>query len=98
MTLLVETTNDANAKLLAIMLRNLNFVKNVIFEPSNLSARHSSTKQAGKSKPLTDDDWIKPGRPATDEEIEQLCSEMEAETGGIEASLFFKQLKNKYKK
>jgi hypothetical protein len=35
---------------------------------------------AKKIKPLTDADWVRPGRPATDEEMEQLAEEMMKET------------------
>jgi hypothetical protein len=31
------------------------------------------------TKPLTAEDWSKPGRPATDEEFENLVAEMDAE-------------------
>ncbi len=31
-------------------------------------------------KPLTDADWVRPGRPATDEEMEKLAEEMMKET------------------
>jgi len=33
-----------------------------------------------KVKPLTDADWVRPGRAATDEEMEKLADEMEKET------------------
>jgi len=32
-------------------------------------------------KPLTDKDWIRPGRPATDDEFEQMISEAEKDKG-----------------
>ena len=41
---------------------------------------------AKKLKPLTDADWVRPGRPATDEEIEKMLDECEAE---FEAGLGF---------
>jgi hypothetical protein len=37
------------------------------------------TSRKKKIKPLTDDDWALPGRPATDEEIEKMLDEAEAE-------------------
>jgi len=40
------------------------------------------TTKGKKLKPLTDDDWVRPGRPATDEELEKLAEEMENEEGG----------------
>jgi len=36
---------------------------------------------AKKIKPLTDADWVRPGRPATDEEMEQLVQEMMNDKG-----------------
>ena len=36
-------------------------------------------KKAKALKPLTDDDWILPGRPATDEEQLKMLEEAEAE-------------------
>ncbi len=41
------------------------------------------TSKGKKLKPLTDADWVRPGRPATDEEMEKLVQEMLAENGGI---------------
>jgi hypothetical protein len=38
---------------------------------------------AKKLKPLTDADWVRPGRPATDEEMEQLVQEMMRDEGGM---------------
>lgn len=46
-------------------LKNLDFVK--------------ETVELNDEKPLSDEDWIKPGRPATDEEFEKMISEMEKE-------------------
>jgi len=86
MTLIIETKNEASAKLLAEILRHFDFVKTINHKP------------AKKLKPLSVDDWIKPGRPATDEEIDQLIEEMEAETEFVSAKTFFKDLKRKYKK
>jgi hypothetical protein len=75
MTIVVETTNDANAKMLAAMLRNLNFVKAVTFKPAKNNKQKPSPE---KQKSLSKEDWIMPGRPATDEEIEQMLDECEA--------------------
>ncbi len=76
MTLIIETTNDANAKMLAAMLRNLNFVKAVTLKTQKNNKPNPSLE---KQKPLTAKDWILPGRPATDEEIEQMLNECEQE-------------------
>ena len=48
-------------------------------------------------KPLTGSDWIKPGRPATDEELEQMCVEMEAEEGEF-TTKEMKELAKQWKK
>jgi hypothetical protein len=62
-TLKITIDDQSNAKVLASFLRTLGYVKSVSVEK--------------KLKPLTDDDWILPGRPATDEEIDKLLDEME---------------------
>lgn len=72
LTISLQVDNLANAKLLAAMLSRLDFVKDVNLE---------NPKKKNKSKSLTNKDWILPGRPATDEEIEQMCLEMEKDTG-----------------
>ena len=73
MTLIVETNNDSNGKKLAEMLKNMKFVKEVTFQPTE----KKKSKSIGKQKPLTAKDWVRPGRPATDEEIEQMLKECE---------------------
>ena len=86
MALIIETKNNASEKLLAEMLKHFDFVKTI------------NRKSDKKIKPLSPDDWIKQGRPATDEEIEQLIQEMEADTDFVDAKPFFKVLKRKYTK
>lgn len=39
----------------------------------------NSRKKGRPLKPLTDEDWVRPGRPATEEEIEKMLDEAEAE-------------------
>lgn len=75
MTLIVETNDNANAKILAAMLRNLNFVKAVTFKPEKNNKPNSSFAM---QKTLSDKEWIKPGRPATDKETELMLDECEA--------------------
>ena len=71
LTISLQVNSLANAKMLAAMLSRLDFVKSVNLEkPKNI-----------KQKSLTNKDWVISGRPATDEEIEQLCKEMEEDTG-----------------
>jgi len=64
-TLIVKTDNAANAKRLAVFLKSIGYVKSVNLEKP--------------MKPLKGADWIKPGRPATEEELEQLAKEMQVE-------------------
>lgn len=49
-------------------------------------------------KPLTDDDWALPGRPATDEEMEKLAQEMENEGPGEDIEIVFNRVKKGLKK
>lgn len=65
-TLIVKTDNATNARKLADFLKTIGYIKSV-----NLDN--------GPLKPLTGSDWIKPGRPATDEELEKLAKEMQVE-------------------
>jgi hypothetical protein len=76
----------------ALALLNLKGVKDVFLT--------TNVKKA--TKPLSDDEWINPnGRPATDEEIELLAQQMEAETDFIpieEARKLGHQLIDKWSK
>ncbi len=82
--LTVETDNAANAKRLADFLKSIGYVRSVNFEK--------------KLKPLTGADWIKPGRPATDEELEQMCLEMGKEKGGDDIETAFERIRKGIKK
>lgn len=84
--LIINLEGKSNANLLLELLGKLSFVKSV-----------SREKVKEDNTPLTAADWVRPGRPATEEELEQLAIEMEAEKGGVDSSTFFKQLKKKYK-
>ena len=105
MTLIIETDNDVNAKMLAAMLEKLNFVKAVSLSPlTTVSFRSKASSvfmipnsgRKKKQKPLTGKDWILSGRSATEQELEELAKQMEEQTtGGVDASLFFKQMKSK---
>jgi hypothetical protein len=44
---------------------------------------YETTPRKKTLSPLTGADWVHPGRPATDEEMEQLVQEMLSEKGGI---------------
>lgn len=66
-TLIIKTDTPANANKVAAFLKSIEYIKSVeIEEPLT---------------PLTDSDWVRPGRPATKEEHEQLCKEMEKDEG-----------------
>ncbi|MBE9467304.1 MAG: hypothetical protein IMY72_03160 [Bacteroidetes bacterium] len=78
MRLNIEIDNLSKGRSLAEFLRTIGYVKSV---------------EILKDEDLTDEDWILPGRPATDEEHEALAKAMEKEKDGIEANTFFKELK-----
>lgn len=67
-TLIVKIDTANHATQVANFLKTVPYIKSVVTEKIN--------------KKLSDADWIKPGRPATDEELEQLAAEMEQEKGG----------------
>lgn len=62
-TIRVTISNTSKAKILMTFLRTLGYVKDVSIEED--------------LKPLTAEDWILPGRPATEAEIDALIEEME---------------------
>lgn len=68
-TLIVKIDTATHAEQVANFLRTVPYIKSVITEKTDVS-------------PLTAADWVRPGRPATDEEIEQMLDECEAEKGG----------------
>jgi pyruvate-formate lyase-activating enzyme len=80
MWLSIRIKNNKKGRELAKFLRTIEYVESVDVEDPTI--------------PLKEEDWSKPGRPATDEEIEQLASEIENEEGGVEAGEFFSELKN----
>ena len=65
LTFTLEVDRAFHAKQLIGFLKTLPHIKSVTTEKS--------------SAKLSDTDWIKPGRPATDEEFEQMLDECEAE-------------------
>jgi hypothetical protein len=74
-TLTVKTDNKTNAKKLAGFLKTIGYVKEV---------------HVGElSDNLTDDDWVLPGRPATEAEIDKLLTDMDkdGDTGITTAKL-----------
>lgn len=70
-SLLIKIDNPTHVKYLTAFLKTIPYIKSV-----------------EKTKTLTDADWVFPShRPATDKEIEALCTEMEKETGGLTSDL-----------
>ena len=67
--IIVEIDKPSNVKRFRNILEDLKYVR--YFSPEN-----DDTKDL---IPLTDEDWIKPGRPATDEEFEAMIKECEQE-------------------
>lgn len=63
----VEIDNKANSEIFLSLLKHLNFVKSVNFDKT----------EDEQIKKLTDEDWVRPGRPATDEEHEEMLLEAE---------------------
>jgi cell division protein FtsX len=61
-TIIVNIDSENDAKDLANVLKNLNYVKSVKYFKS----------QANKEDFLTDEEWVKPGKPATEEEFNAL--------------------------
>jgi hypothetical protein len=74
-TLTVKTDNKVHAKKLAGFLRTIGYVKEV--------------HVGDTSDTLTDDDWVLPGRPATEAEIDKLLDDMDkdGDTGITTAQL-----------
>lgn len=68
-TLIIKTDTAANGNKVADFLRSIEYIKSVEIEDP--------------LTPLTDNDWVRPGRPATQEEHELLCKEMEKDEGGF---------------
>mgnify|MGYP001598354713 CR=1 FL=1 len=75
-TLIVKIDTANHAAQVTNFLKTIPYIKSVIAEPRKSSL---PVRQAGSS--LTAADWVRPGRPATDEEIEQMLDECEAEEG-----------------
>lgn len=67
-TIIVNIDSDTNAKDLANVLKNLTYVKSVKYYKI----------QENIEEILTEENWVKPGRPATDEEFNALLKRSEA--------------------
>jgi hypothetical protein len=77
-------------------------VEVVLRIPKNLVGKEleitATVKKGGKvaAAPLSDDDWALPGRPATDEELEQLAEAMDREQGGDDATTVFARIRKEF--
>ena len=81
MWLSIQTSDNKKGLELAKFLRTIEYIDSVDVEDTLI--------------PLKEEDWVMPGRPATEMELEQLASDMENDEGGIEAKDFFNDLKKK---
>jgi len=81
MWLSIQISNNKKGRELAKFLKTIEYIDAVNVEDTVI--------------PLKEEYWIKPGRHATDEELEQLATEMENEKGGLESRKFFSDLKKK---
>ncbi len=78
--IIVEIDRPSNVKRFISILEDLKYVK-----------FYTAEKEEAKNlTPLTDEDWIKPGRPATDEEFEKLAITMEEDEGGYDSATALK--------
>jgi len=68
---ILNVNTAADAKLLVRLAKSLSFVSSATIEKA----------EPETDRPLTAEDWVRPGRPATDEELKQLVEEMENDTG-----------------
>ena len=79
-TITIDIDNMAEARKFLHLAKNLKFVKKAIISNDN-------------DKPLTDEDWIKSGRPATDKELEERLAKIDSEI--LNDKLFsFEDVKN----
>lgn len=63
--IIISVDNQLHAQLLMRLMENLSFVKSV--------------RQEKRVEYLTAADWVRPGRPATNEELKNMLDECEAE-------------------
>jgi hypothetical protein len=84
-TLTVTIDNKAQAKKLAGFLKSIKYVKEVRLEEPGIV--------------LSDEDWVLPGRPATEAEIEEMVNQMDKDTdSGITSQKFLEVLEKWNKK
>jgi hypothetical protein len=78
--IIVEIDKPSNVKRFISVLEDLKYVRFYTAEK----------EEAENLSPLTDEDWIKPGRPATYKEFEQLATAMEEDKGGYDSATALK--------
>jgi len=84
-TLTVTIDNKTQAKKLAGLLKSIKYVKEVRVEEPGIA--------------LSDEDWVLPGRPATDAEIEEMVNQMDKDPySGITSQKFLEVLEKWNKK
>ncbi|MBI3500770.1 MAG: hypothetical protein HY063_03165 [Bacteroidetes bacterium] len=71
---IVKTESEAAAKLLLAFLKTVRLVKSI-------TPVADETKTGVVNEPAEEYNWINPDRPATEEEIEKMLEECEAEEG-----------------
>jgi hypothetical protein len=84
-TLTVFIDNKAQAKKLAGLLKSIKYVKEVRVEEPGIV--------------LSDEDWVLPGRPVTEAELEEMVNEMDIDAdSGITSRKFLEVLEKWNKK
>ncbi len=81
-TLIVKIDTNTNAVALLNFLKTLPYIKSITAKNTTQTV-----------EPLTAADWVRPGRPATDEEIELMLDECEQEKGGYTTTELKKRVK-----
>ena len=80
MTRIVETNTNADAKMLAAMLKRLDFVKTVSITKAKTTVQPKKLLAASLNKNMTDEDWVLQGRAATNQEIDKMLDECEKDS------------------
>lgn len=83
MRITLEIGNLSKGKALLSFLKTLGYITAI---------------RVDEEKPLTDKDWVLPGRKATEKEFEMLAEAMENDPRGDNMDVVFKRLHKKYPK
>ncbi len=79
---ILNVNTAADAKLLVRLAKSLSFVSSATVEKA----------EPETDRPLTAEDWVRPGRPATDEELKQLVEEMENDGPAEDVDVVFDRI------